>query len=229
MNAKAHDRSAFTLVEMLVVVAIIGVLLALLLPTIQSVRASARRIKCMNNMRQVDMAIVRHCHDFSGQFPETSHTVSVPEQAWIYKLAPYLEDMDVIRICPDDPQGSGRLTLKQTSYVLNAYVTSETSKGITNMNKLKSTSQVMVFFELADHRPPGAFEDHVHSFNWFKQTFINNKTVYNQIVNEITTKRHGGVAHYAFADGHVEAISDEQIHAWALKPYKFVLPDPATF
>jgi prepilin-type processing-associated H-X9-DG protein len=84
-----------------------------------------------------------------------------------------------------------------------------------------------VFFELADHRPPSAFEDHVHSYNWFKQSFINNKTVYNQIVNEITTKRHNGVAHYVFADGHVEAISDEQIRAWALEPYKFVLPDPS--
>ena len=219
-----RGRAAFTLVELLVVVAVIGVLIALLLPAIQAARASARRVQCMSGMRQVALAVYRHCHDFDGQFPETSHTVTVPEQAWIYKLAPYLEDMDQIRICPDDPQGAARLKLKQTSYVLNAYVTSETSKGVTNLNRLPSTSRTIVLFELADHRPPDAFEDHVHSFNWFKQSFINNGTVYNQIVNEIATKRHGGAAHFAFADGHVEAISDEQIRSWAKEPYKFVLP-----
>jgi prepilin-type N-terminal cleavage/methylation domain-containing protein/prepilin-type processing-associated H-X9-DG protein len=61
-------RLAFTLVELLVVIAIIGVLVALLMPAIQSARESARRSQCQSNLKQIGIAL--HCyHDRSGQLP----------------------------------------------------------------------------------------------------------------------------------------------------------------
>jgi len=66
MNRQSHPRRCgFTLVELLVVIAIIGVLVALLLPAIQAAREAARRTTCMNQVRQMGIALNNHVNAFN--------------------------------------------------------------------------------------------------------------------------------------------------------------------
>jgi prepilin-type N-terminal cleavage/methylation domain-containing protein/prepilin-type processing-associated H-X9-DG protein len=102
-------RSGFTLVELLVVIAIIGVLVAMLLPAIQAARATARRSQCANNLRQIGLAVHGYVGVHRGQFPFISghedgreeETGDERDISWIRTLAPYLEGVDSIRLCPE--------------------------------------------------------------------------------------------------------------------------------
>ena len=71
MDAKRSPRRGFTLVELLVVIAIIGILVALLLPAIQAAREAARRNSCINNEKQLALAL-QNCHDTKKTFPMAS-------------------------------------------------------------------------------------------------------------------------------------------------------------
>ena len=66
-------KRAFTLIELLVVISIIALLLAILMPSLMAVKACAKRVVSVSNMRQIGFAIHLYADDNRGYFPMSSH------------------------------------------------------------------------------------------------------------------------------------------------------------
>ncbi|MEZ6121624.1 MAG: DUF1559 domain-containing protein [Planctomycetaceae bacterium] len=121
-------RSGFTVVELLVTITIITILLALLMPAVQTTRESARRVQCSNNLRQLSLAAIRHEETF-GWYPTggwSRRWAGLPDRGagihqpggWVYNVLPFLEQHSLHQLGGSDDtsttqvmENSQRLTI----------------------------------------------------------------------------------------------------------------------
>ena len=124
MAVSRQKNAAFTLVELLVVITILGVLMSLLLPAVNSVRESMRRTQCKNNLHQMGVAANAHVTQY-GFFPSSGWcmvstgdpdrgTGGTQPGGWIYQLLPFL-GLDMIHDLGKG-QGNGTSSNFTSSY-----------------------------------------------------------------------------------------------------------------
>jgi prepilin-type N-terminal cleavage/methylation domain-containing protein/prepilin-type processing-associated H-X9-DG protein len=230
-------RSGLTIVELLVVIAVIAVLVSLALPAVQKAREASDRVVDSNNLRQIGIATHSFCNSHRGYFPKSTHDTDL-EGAWIYTLSPYFEDVDSIRLCPVDPRIEERRENQGTSYIFNEYLCVKGSDQALSINHLKSTHRTIMVFTISDTRGTASTEDHTHSRNWIRNPQSAN---WSRVLADVkadrfqgagaplaplpSAQRNSGFAHYLFVDGHVELIPCQVVKGWAEAGIDFSRPD----
>ena len=114
-------QKALTILELLVVISIIGILVALLIPAVQSVREAGRRITCTNHFRQVSLAVLNYASAHNDRLPpyfSTTHESHLRGPSWRVGIGPFLEESQFhTRYDFDEPYYS-----PQNVRVLNSFV-----------------------------------------------------------------------------------------------------------
>jgi len=132
-----YRRKAFTLIELLIVIAVIAILIAFLMMAVQRAREAANRTSCQNNMKQITLAVLHYQTD-RKTFP--THT-GIEGKAWMYQILPYVEKTDIYHaakqnrlfyttpiatfLCPSDSRPLATMlsqTFQGQNYAMTSYM-----------------------------------------------------------------------------------------------------------
>jgi prepilin-type N-terminal cleavage/methylation domain-containing protein/prepilin-type processing-associated H-X9-DG protein len=191
-------RFGFTLVELLVVITIIGVLVALLLPAIQSAREAARRVYCKNNLRQLGLGAINHLEQ-QGNFPTNGWNERWVGDAdrgfrrdqpggWAFNILPFVEESSGY-----DLAGEGNRNVISETQRLGAGKLAESPIGIINC---------------PSRRPVGVYPHPANGQGFRRITVINAEIP--PLVGKLDYAINGGDA---FGSGHSELTFTNIAHA----------------
>jgi prepilin-type N-terminal cleavage/methylation domain-containing protein len=147
-------RSGFSLVELLAVVAILGTLVSLSLPAVQSAREAARRSACSNNLRQMGLALLSYESARRG-FPPGDDAVSGRNHAWSSFILPFIEEDHLARRINYAVPWNERQNLDLIDAVIDIYLC---PSGIVRFAGKQDYGGVMgttVVFTEGEELPPG--------------------------------------------------------------------------
>ncbi len=229
---------AFTLIEILIVIAIIAVLAALLFPVFARAKDAAKKNSCLSNIRQVGMATNLYLVDYDGMYPQTRKTSPLPEvediAGWIdepffgsaYRLiAPYtgtkVQSTDLsaqkLYACPIDPDPFGQKCFAinpdspdLTSFVRNGFFVFGLSESA-----VASPSRVILDAERRSAPVAAATEfcdDVYHPWFTADNPFAPEVDM-DPLSGAVATLRHNSTANYLFAEGHTQNLKWSQTFA----------------
>lgn len=191
---------AFTLVELLAVIAIVGVLAGILVPVVGAVRAKARSTQCLSNMRQVGAASLLYLADQKGRLPSSSHDRNLDgsSRSWRETLKTYLGPAFIGR-CPSRAEHPHDVT-----YGWNDYLTEPSGpsagRGIP-FTACRQPSATLMLAELTD----AGISEHLHFRGYDRGVTL------NSFRQEARLDVHGGGSNYLFVDGHVGNLSSADV------------------
>jgi prepilin-type N-terminal cleavage/methylation domain-containing protein/prepilin-type processing-associated H-X9-DG protein len=234
-----RSPSGFTLVEILIVLAIISILAAMLFPVFVGAKAAAKGADCLSNVQQIGEASMLYVADNDGQYPQTKRSsgdpaiqdadggIEDPDYGDVFvMLHPYVGNRFIteaqlsserLYACPEDinPFGSDCLatnpdTPSPTSYLINGYYV----WGFAEISVAAPSSTIF----LAERRSAPtaiapAYCDAIYR-PWFNSSNPDAPEDEMDGANgAVATKRHNGHATYGFADGHVKSMTWAQTFA----------------
>lgn len=154
-------RSGITLIEILVVIAVIGILIALLFPAIQAARESARRITCANHLKQLSLGCQQHLESHQ-HFPSGGwgwHWVGDPDRGygkrqpggWFYNVLPYIEQAPLHDLGASQPESVKRVAANERVRTPLALASCPTKRS--NVLFAKPWDGLFVAINAADNDP----------------------------------------------------------------------------
>lgn len=149
-RAKTIRPRGFTLVEILVVVAIVGLLMALIVPVLMNSRSQARRIQCANNLRELHRGVNLYCMDNRMLYPILALKPSANSSAMRLRdlLEPILRDPRVFK-CPEDRQGF--FEKEGSSYEWNAALNGRPQDG--KLEEILGSSRTPMLYDYENFHP----------------------------------------------------------------------------
>lgn len=212
MSFRTSRQSAFTLVEILIVLVIIAQLAAILLPTLSRVRETARRASCASNLRQMGFAITLYSQDNDDYLPHKStERLSFTQScAWADRVLPYTKDSTVF-VCPSTknlpyvPGCVADSTIEHDDY--DGFVSYD---GAYNMNRLTFAAASFPFEASCTH--PSTTISVLDGNGGTLQQFNNDMTTREGLADAgMVNPRHLSGYNVLFLDGHVKWMNIDQL------------------